>query len=885
MAYKVFVSSTFEDLKDHRAHVIRSLRRAGFSVDPMEDWPADSDEPKQFSQDRLQGCDLCVLLVAFRRGYVPDGETRSITQLEYDAAVKQGIDILPFLLDENAAWHRKFDERKFDEVGKLDEDTEITTWRENLRKRYGTEFFNQEPRSIDLMGALGRWLRQNKSVQAEPRNHEHIDWPVDKSPYPGLLWFNEEYAPLFFGRDREVDELVGKMSEPGGRALLVSGASGSGKSSLVAAGLWQALINEGRLPGSERWVWCRIQPSDGETPFHSLALGLKQAFRGISKPAQDFAKELAGNQTMIGELLSPHLAQGQELVLFIDQLEELFTGGFHDEDIRNFLAQLVETSHHKHSRLRVVATVRSEFIARLEESEPILRILNAGYNYHLGPVSPRTLQDMIEKPAQATGYAFESGLVDDILREAAQEPGSLPLVAYALKQLFERRRERTFTRDAYKAIGGVAGAIGTQADQVMTGLDAQARGAFDKVFAELVHLERERPPTRKRASLAAFKTNKAAAQLIDAFAGPDCRVLVKSSNEQDTVVEVAHEKLFVAWTKLKDWIDGSGADLRLIDYAEEAATRWHELGGHLQELWRHERVQPIHQALIRFNKTPSLRLETLLHPQQMLIERLNCKTLSHQDRLLVGQKLAEFGDPRPGVGLRPDGLPDIVWIEIPGGRIKLEGVDHVFEVRPFRMAKYMVTNAQFEAFLKANDGYRNEECWKGIERSKGASLASWQEANAPREAVSWYEAVAFCRWLSQRTGSKLRLPAEWEWQQAATGGDPSRDFPWPGRWDGARSNGGQSQLNLATAVGLYPNGATKQGVMDMAGNVWEWCLNKYEDPVAPESLSIDDSNVERVLRGGFWVNESESHRVSTRNKNNAGTRYSNIGCRLAQDIP
>lgn len=75
--YKAFVSSTFEDLKDHRAHVIRQLRRAGFSVDPMEDWTADSGEPKQFSQDRLKGCDLCVLLVAFRRGFVPDGASHS----------------------------------------------------------------------------------------------------------------------------------------------------------------------------------------------------------------------------------------------------------------------------------------------------------------------------------------------------------------------------------------------------------------------------------------------------------------------------------------------------------------------------------------------------------------------------------------------------------------------------------------------------------------------------------------------------------------------------------------------------------------------------------------------------------------------------------------
>ena len=86
--YKAFVSSTFKDLKDHRAHVIHSLRNARFFIDPMENWTADSDEPKKFSQDRLAGCDVCVLLVAFRRGFVPEGETLSITQMEYEAALR-----------------------------------------------------------------------------------------------------------------------------------------------------------------------------------------------------------------------------------------------------------------------------------------------------------------------------------------------------------------------------------------------------------------------------------------------------------------------------------------------------------------------------------------------------------------------------------------------------------------------------------------------------------------------------------------------------------------------------------------------------------------------------------------------------------------------------
>lgn len=110
---------------------------------------------------------------------MPYGETRSITQMEYAAAVKQGVDIIPFMLVEDAPWSRKFDE--------LNKDLEVRTWREQLKKNHGVESFALEPRSIDLTGTLGRWLTQNTSAQAEPQKHELIAWPDNKSPYPGLL--------------------------------------------------------------------------------------------------------------------------------------------------------------------------------------------------------------------------------------------------------------------------------------------------------------------------------------------------------------------------------------------------------------------------------------------------------------------------------------------------------------------------------------------------------------------------------------------------------------------------------------------------------------------------------------------------------------------------
>jgi hypothetical protein len=627
----------------------------------------------------------------------------------------------------------------------------------------------------------------------------------------------------------------------------------------------------------------RIQPGDGQRPFDPLAWGLKQAFPRISKRPQDLAIELTTKKTALGELLATQMNQGQELVLFIDQLEELFTRGFKDEEIRNYLEQLVATARDTRCRLRVVATVRSEFIGRLGESDAILQTFNAGYNYFLGPVSPRTLEEMIEEPARATGYEFEPGLVDEILRDAAQEPGSLPLVAYALKQLFERRQGRTFTRDAYNAIKGIAGAIGTQADQEMDKLDERARGAFDTVFAEVVHLERERPPTRSRAVYSAFSGDPNAIHLIEALAGQDCRVLVTSGSGQETIIEVAHEKLFSAWQKLKDWIENSDADLRLIDFEEECAKRWHEKDCRVQSMWGQEQAAAVQRALRRFKKTPSAQLQTMMHPQETLIERLNDASLSHQDRLLIGQKLAEFGDLRPGVGLRPDGLPDIEWVEIPKGCIQLEGIDHVFEVKPFHMAKYPVTNRQFQRFID-DGGYDNDLWWEGIAKLLPMP-SSWQEANCPRETVSWFEAVAFCRWLSSRTDTTIRLPTEWEWQQAATGGDPTREYPWPGDRDVARCNSSESRLNRTTAVGLYPGGATQQGLLDMAGNVWEWCLNTYEQPETSKAVHIEESNVQRVIRGGSWNDLPGLLRSSSRDGNYADDRDNDyVGFRLAQDM-
>ena len=208
--YKVFVSSTFIDLKDHRAYVIDALRKAGFFVDPMEDWTADSDEPKVFSQERVDGCDLCVLLVAFRRGHVPEKEAESITQMEYRYAREHGIDVLPFLLDEQAPWPRQFDE--------LDKDPAIRLWRAELQEHHGVGFFGMAPQTIQIAPALTRWLAKRKEETG-----------------PEISYWLGRPASLgddFVGRNDDMQALANAFSDR--RAVVVSGGAGTGKSRLAA---------------------------------------------------------------------------------------------------------------------------------------------------------------------------------------------------------------------------------------------------------------------------------------------------------------------------------------------------------------------------------------------------------------------------------------------------------------------------------------------------------------------------------------------------------------------------------------------------------------------------------------------------------------------------
>ncbi len=225
-------------------------------------------------------------------------------------------------------------------------------------------------------------------------------------------------------------------------------------------------------------------------------------------------------------------------------------------------------------------------------------------------------------------------------------------------------------------------------------------------------------------------------------------------------------------------------------------------------------------------------------------------------------------DPRAYIGVGVDGLPAIDWVTIPDDGEWTYQKEKLPGLAAFQISRYPVTYAQFQTFVAAPDGFQDERWWAGLADDEGRHQNQSQPAeqwckyaNHPRENVSWYDAIAFCRWLSFRFGGaydlddvsawKVRLPTEREWEKAARGAD-GRIYPYGHEFDAAKGNTRETGIGQTSAVGIFPDGASPYGVLDMSGNVDEWCLTAYAQPTLRLEEENLRSNDRRVVRGGSW---------------------------------
>jgi formylglycine-generating enzyme required for sulfatase activity len=225
------------------------------------------------------------------------------------------------------------------------------------------------------------------------------------------------------------------------------------------------------------------------------------------------------------------------------------------------------------------------------------------------------------------------------------------------------------------------------------------------------------------------------------------------------------------------------------------------------------------------------------------------------------------------VGLDAKGLPDIDWVKIPAGEFIYQDGQRL-RLGDYQMSRYPVTNQQFQVFEQSG-GYNTDEWWQGLKKPDSKPEHWKTEGNRPVERVNWYEVMAFCRWLSAKTSREIRLPTEQEWEKAARGMD-GREYPWGNEFESERCNA-ENKLGETSAVGIYPQGQSPYGLMDISGNVWEWCLNKYAEP---QMVTADLSGAHRVLRGGSWSSDAQFVRSAYRNRRTPVNRNNHIGFRL-----
>ena len=480
----------------------------------------------------------------------------------------------------------------------------------------------------ELVGVL------NKTPSTPPKPPE-LDFEP-RNPYKALRAFTVDDTEDFFGRDRLVDELVkeiGGMLLPtqptseSGRLLTIFGPSGSGKSSVVMAGLLPDL-QQGALPGSEMWVY--LEPMmPGKRPIEALSRTLKPHFPDTS--FKTLQVDLKDEATSGLHLLATQLVKqpDSKVVLLVDQFEELFMPTVSEEERGRFIDLLLTAATEPRGPLLVLLTLRADFYDRLLQYPALYHLIKV----HQQPLLPMQLDDLratIEGPAALSDVqlTFEGNLVGDLLFEMHGQGGALPLLQFTLDQLFQKRRGHRLTLQAYREIGGIKGALSQHAQQTFDALPSEehrklARGLFVRLIDPGAT---EQDTTRRLADLSEFilddpSQTRLLQETIDAFIA--ARLLTINEVAGTTTIEVSHEAVIREWKCLTEWMNKARQDIPLQQALSEQVAEWEQRGKPRDRLYRGSQLKEARawasRNLPSKNEVAFLRVSTMQRKRSQMI--------------------------------------------------------------------------------------------------------------------------------------------------------------------------------------------------------------------------------------------------------------------------
>ena len=487
--------------------------------------------------------------------------------------------------------------------------------------------------SGDFRGAVIN-IKSTIVSNAEVKDIENLPPEPGEPPFQGLQYYDEKDADRFFGREMVVAKIVGRLANS--RFLAVIGASGSGKSSVVRAGVIPALrkgerLKDGSLPPTDSGQWDIRTFTPGAHPLDALAAILTRESESISA-ATALRADLAQEPQALNLVAQRLLAQNgkKRLMLVIDQFEEIFTQCRQDDERAAFIGNLLQAVKPGDSQpIAILLTLRADFYAQLTIEDQLRELVSQNQEF-IGAMSREELTLAILQPAALGNWKVQEGLVDVILDDLGSEPGALPLLSHALLETWKRRRGRVLTVSGYTASGGVHGAVAQTAETVFRQrLTAEQQPIARMIFMKLAEIGEGALDTRRRATFSELITRASDPVTIDAVLGilTDARLITTGTLEPgDTrIVEVAHEALIREWPTLRDWLNQNREGLILHQQLTENTNDWIKLGRDPGALYRGVRLQQMLEWARTNTDLISLSEQEFLDASQKITEEENAQ--------------------------------------------------------------------------------------------------------------------------------------------------------------------------------------------------------------------------------------------------------------------
>jgi hypothetical protein len=926
---KIFISSTYIDLIEYRKAVETALNKLNVRHRMMENFGSQPEDPKTVALKEVEACDILIGVYAHRYGTIPEGDNKSVTEQEFDRAEELGKPIFVYRVHPDFPWPPKL-------IDGGSAKKKLTAFMKRVEKCLRTEF--KEPKDLSFMVStdLGNWLREHQppmeskgpstpvlEYSAVPLEipSKYIRWVVDRCENMDvsklldskdkviLVQMPQLFIPLYadppeekeadrktekemFHEKRQavdIEQMISKTTD----YLLIEGQAGSGKSTLLKHLTYTMIKNES-IAGLEGYLPILIYLKDLQAIACRLDIVTGSAAAG-EKILTEYFREKDNGLNIA--LVEAYCQAGRALFL-IDGLDEMeaalrdkvvvsladlrcdygcrmvLTGRPHGVEDANVLRCFGD------HRIRInnlskeqIETFIGNWFKYIYPAESGLDVKTAGEV--IGEIRAHlSISKLLETPLMLTAICilYHNGgrlpeqraelykkFVDNLIFKRFDDPENVLSLLMRLAFTIHSKEVREFGRNEALAI--MLEVFARTPEEA----DIQYRQRLDEKFTSI----------EQNCGLLKFETGHYEFWHLSFQEFMTARYLVEYGTNYETEMESYWDKdwymevveLFIGYLSLQSRGLAHGIIEKKLKEEDTSPFRsWRLAARCLLDIHKDVRLPDI-LALTK-NKLVSI------------INRGDAPKVLAE----AGETLGWLGDTRP--------LSAVIPIE--GGEYLLKGLAKT-KIKPFEIGTCPVTNQWYQKFVEAK-GYENKAWWSPEGQKWLAHTQAilpkywfdrdWRCPNAPVVGVSWFEADAFCRWLSlsENDGYDYRLPTESEWQVAAAGKE-GREYPWGKDWHEGRCNTYEADIGRTSPVGIFVAGRTPEGVYDLSGNVWEWTRSDYKTKINRDEFEFNlqyDSGNEPVLRGGSWDINLNYARCARRGRNFPDDRLDFVGFRCSR---